>query len=69
VRDMGIRIAETDRQRVFDRFHCVDKARSRALGGAGLGLSIVRCIVEVHGGAVRIDSTPGHGSTFTVTCR
>lgn len=66
VRDTGIGIAETDRQLVFDRFYRVDKARSRALGGAGLGLSIVRWIVEVHGGAIRIDSAPGRGSTFTV---
>ncbi len=66
VRDTGIGIAEKDRQRVFDRFYRVDKARSRALGGAGLGLSIVRWIVEVHGGDIRIDSAPGRGSTFTV---
>ena len=66
VRDTGIGIAETDRQRVFDRFYRVDKARSRALGGAGLGLSIVRWIVEIHGGDIHIDSAPGLGSTFTV---
>jgi heavy metal sensor kinase len=66
VRDTGIGIAEVDRQRVFDRFYRVDKARSRALGGAGLGLSIVRWIVEVHGGDIHVDSAPGRGSTFTV---
>ena len=66
VRDTGIGIAESDRQRIFDRFYRVDKARSRALGGAGLGLSIVRWIVEVHGGEIHIDSAPGRGSTFTV---
>jgi heavy metal sensor kinase len=66
VRDTGIGIPEADRQRIFDRFYRVDKARSRALGGAGLGLSIVRWIVEVHGGEIHIDSTPGRGSTFTV---
>src|SRR5689334_10668118 len=66
VRDTGIGIPDADRQRIFDRFYRVDKARSRALGGAGLGLSIVRWIVEVHGGEIHIDSTPGRGSTFTV---
>jgi signal transduction histidine kinase len=66
VRDTGIGIPEVDRQRIFDRFYRVDKARSRDLGGAGLGLSIVRWIVEVHGGEIHIDSAPGRGSTFTV---
>ena len=67
VRDSGIGIADSDQQRVFDRFYRVDKARSRSLGGAGLGLSIVQCIVEAHGGDVQIVSTPHHGSTFTVS--
>jgi signal transduction histidine kinase len=67
VRDTGIGIPETDQQRVFDRFYRVDKARSRALGGAGLGLSIVRSIVEAHGGQIRIESTPPRGSIFTVS--
>jgi signal transduction histidine kinase len=66
VRDTGIGIDSADQQRVFDRFYRVDKARSRALGGAGLGLSIVRWIVDVHGGEIRVDSAPGRGSTFTV---
>jgi len=66
VRDTGIGIAASDQQRVFDRFYRVDKARSRALGGAGLGLSIVRWIVDAHGGEIRVDSAPGRGSTFTV---
>lgn len=67
VRDTGIGISEPDQQRVFDRFYRVDKARSRSLGGAGLGLSIVRCIVEAHGGEVGIVSTPRRGSTFRVS--
>ena len=66
VRDTGIGIPEADRYRIFDRFYRVDKARSRAHGGAGLGLSIVRWIVEIHGGEIRVDSTSNAGSTFTV---
>jgi len=66
VHDTGIGIPEADQKRVFDRFYRVDKARSRALGGAGLGLSIVRWIVDVHGGEIRVDSAPGRGSKFVV---
>ena len=67
VRDTGIGIPSSAQQHVFDRFYRVDKARSRALGGAGLGLSIVDWIVKAHGGTISIDSTPGSGSKFTVT--
>lgn len=66
VRDTGIGIAEQDQSRVFDRFYRVDKARARAMGGAGLGLSIAQWIVDVHGGEISVASAPGHGSTFTV---
>jgi heavy metal sensor kinase len=66
VSDNGMGIAAADQTRVFDRFYRVDKARARALGGAGLGLAIVQWIVEVHGGKVQVVSAPGRGSTFTV---
>jgi len=66
VRDTGIGIPEQEQSRVFDRFYRVDKARSRTLGGAGLGLSIVRWIVDAHGGKIQIDSSDGVGSVFTV---
>lgn len=66
VRDTGIGIPEADQLHVFDRFYRVDKARSRSLGGAGLGLSIVSSIVEAHGGKISVKSAPNEGSTFTV---
>jgi heavy metal sensor kinase len=66
VSDTGIGIPQYDQLHVFDRFYRVDKARSRELGGAGLGLSIVRWIVEVHGGKISIDSGLGRGSKFIV---
>jgi two-component system sensor histidine kinase SenX3 len=67
VSDEGIGIAESDLQRVFERFYRADPARSRATGGTGLGLAIVKHIVTNHGGAVRVWSVPGEGSTFTLT--
>lgn len=66
VQDTGIGISQPDLQRVFDRFYRVDKSRSRSMGGSGLGLSIVRRIVEDHGGAVTVTSTLGEGSTFRI---
>ncbi|WP_179956807.1 sensor histidine kinase [Amycolatopsis anabasis] len=66
VTDRGIGIAEEDQQRVFERFYRADKARSRATGGTGLGLAIVKHVAANHGGEVRLWSSPGTGSTFTL---
>jgi signal transduction histidine kinase len=69
VRDTGSGIAPEHLPHVFDRFYRADRSRARATGGAGLGLTIVKAIVELHGGSVRAssDGIPGHGSTFTIT--
>jgi two-component system sensor histidine kinase SenX3 len=66
VSDQGIGIAETDRERIFERFYRADEARSRRTGGTGLGLSIVKHATQRHGGEVRLWSRPGRGSTFTI---
>jgi two-component system sensor histidine kinase BaeS len=67
VRDTGIGMSEEDLPHVFTRFWRGEKSRSRATGGAGIGLSIVKELVRAHGGHVEVESTPGEGSTFTVT--
>lgn len=66
VRDNGIGIPARERKRIFERFYQVDQTLSRPAGGCGLGLSIVEFIVRAHGGAVRVESEPGQGSTFSV---
>lgn len=66
VRDNGIGIAKEHHERLFERFYSVDKARSRELGGSGLGLSIVKHIALTHGGNVRVESEVGVGSEFII---
>jgi two-component system, OmpR family, sensor histidine kinase SenX3 len=66
VTDRGIGIAPEHQRRVFERFFRVDPARSRATGGTGLGLAIVKHVLANHGGEVRLWSSPGTGSTFTM---
>jgi signal transduction histidine kinase len=64
VSDTGIGIPEEARDRIFERFYRVDAARSRAVGSTGLGLSIVRHLVQAMGGTIRVESDLGVGSRF-----
>ena len=66
VSDEGIGIPKDDHSRVFERFYRVDRARARDTGGSGLGLSIVRNVVQSHGGSVELHSREGEGTTVTV---
>jgi heavy metal sensor kinase len=67
IADNGIGIPSEAAARVFERFYRVDKSRSRAEGGSGLGLPIVKWIAEAHHGSVRLESAPERGSSFTVS--
>ena len=64
--DTGLGIATEHLPHIFERFYRVDTARTRTHGGAGLGLSIVKAIIEAHGGTVSVESKLGAGSTFTL---
>lgn len=66
VKDTGIGIPEDCLPHIFERFYRVDKSRNRSSGGSGLGLSIVKALVESIPGKVIVDSSPGKGSQFTV---
>ncbi|MBP9841239.1 MAG: ATP-binding protein [Simkaniaceae bacterium] len=67
IADQGIGIPEEDLPHIFERFFTVNKAHSRKLGGAGLGLSIVKAIVQKNGGTISVASRLGEGTTFTLT--
>ncbi len=67
VRDTGIGIAPEDQQKVFAEFVQVGRDYTRKAEGTGLGLALTRRFVELHGGEIRLASTPGKGSTFTFT--
>ena len=67
VMDTGMGIPPEAQPHIFERFYRVDKARSRQHGGSGLGLAIVRSMVERNGGEIRLESTLGRGTTFTVS--
>jgi signal transduction histidine kinase len=67
VRDRGVGIAEEDLPRVFEPFYRVDQSRSKDTGGYGIGLSLVKRIVEAHGGAITVESRLGEGTTVVVS--
>jgi len=67
VQDTGVGIAATDLSHVFERFYRADPARARDPGGSGLGLAIARWIVDQHGGEMTLHSTPGQGTTVTIS--
>ncbi len=66
VSDTGIGIPDEDQSRIFERFYQVDKSRSKKVGGSGLGLSIVKHIVQSHGGSIDLKSSLGKGTTIKV---
>ena len=67
VADHGPGLTEEQAERVFERFYRADTSRTRASGGAGLGLSIVAAVTEAHGGTAELRPTPGGGATFVIT--
>lgn len=64
ISDTGIGIPEEECERIFEPFYRVDQSRSRSVGGSGLGLALVKDIVEKHGGSIRVNSRAGLGSEF-----
>ena len=67
--DTGIGIAQSELPRIFERFHRVSGAKGRGFEGTGIGLALVRELVELHGGCVSVSSVPGQGTTFRVELR
>jgi signal transduction histidine kinase len=67
VADTGVGMSQDEQREIFDPFFRSSMAVKTAVPGAGLGLSIAKAIVEAHGGTITVKSSPGQGSTFTVT--
>jgi signal transduction histidine kinase len=67
IRDKGIGIEASEKEKIFETFYRSSDQRIQAAGGAGLGLSLVRHVVEAHRGEVTVESEPGKGSTFSLS--
>jgi len=67
IKDYGIGISPEDLPHIFDRLYRADPARSRDSGGAGLGLSLVKWIIEAHKGSISVESKTDHGSCFKIS--
>jgi signal transduction histidine kinase len=65
VTDTGIGITKENQRKIFDRFFRAEDSEVQRIAGTGLGLSIVHSLIEMHGGNIEVQSTPGEGSTFT----
>ena len=66
VHDTGVGIAHTEIPKIFERFYRVDQSRSSSNGGTGMGLAIAKRLVELHAGAIEVNSVPGQGSVFRI---
>jgi len=66
ISDTGIGMSEDEIDKIFDRFYKVDEARNRTIEGSGLGLSIVKKIIDLHEGSITVHSVKGEGTTFTI---
>lgn len=67
VKDYGVGISDEHKDKIFEKFYRVDKARSRKSGGTGLGLSIVKNIAELHNGSVELITEPNNGCDFIIS--